>query len=489
MSEENAKKPILKKEIEEDIGEFRKRNAHEMKSICSSFNVPIWILAMVLALLVLTAVAFLASTLVILIYKVKRPTVPIFPNNQVPGASCSSTSQCIKYAYCSKISGQTTGTCVCSTKYYYDSATASECTLRKAKDAQCASTTECQTFANLKCISLTCICDSSTDFWNSTAAECQPKKPLFEYCISASESTVEFSVCTSNRLVCQTDYYFDPLTGKCVQKLKQGVQCSSTSQCIQFAYCNNQAGASSNAKCYCDPLYTYHSNLCNSRVASNGASCSITPDQCDLAYRGLKCNSVSNTCTCDSTTENWDVNLAICVKKMNYGQTCTANSDCITGTCAFPDFEGTRKVCRCTATDTYYDEVTDTCLPSKLYNQPCEYRYQCINPEYSQCMKFGFGTIKRCYCIPNYSYLDASTQKCMPKKSRTSACVNDYECQDYANYNCILTAPALTKACACKSTHFYDTTLKLCKWKGRYGDYCTGPTECSSGTCTLNVCS
>jgi hypothetical protein len=76
MSQENANKPILKKEIEEDITEFRKRTIPQTKSSISCFNVPIWILAMILALLALTAVAFFVSTLVILLYKVKSPLFP-----------------------------------------------------------------------------------------------------------------------------------------------------------------------------------------------------------------------------------------------------------------------------------------------------------------------------------------------------------------------------------------------------------------------------
>ena len=85
-------------------------------------------------------------------------------------AVCSATSDCITYAYCGTITGDTVSKCWCDTLYAYDS---SACIARRDKTGSCAVTAntyneQCNTnYYNLACIAGVCDCDSTYQVWDA----------------------------------------------------------------------------------------------------------------------------------------------------------------------------------------------------------------------------------------------------------------------------------------------------------------------------------
>lgn len=173
------------KKIESDIHEFRRRGLNNKPNRwCECLScldrVPRWLLWTGLGLLVYGAVAFFISTMIVYFYSVQAPLRLIFPvGSQVPGASCSSTSNCILNSYCVKPTGSSVGTCQCSTNYYYDSAVSTTgCSYRKSFNNTCSSSAECLTSVGLTCIIssaswTSCLCNTNVYFWNTTSMRCQ----------------------------------------------------------------------------------------------------------------------------------------------------------------------------------------------------------------------------------------------------------------------------------------------------------------------------
>lgn len=132
-----------------------------------------------------------------------------------------------------------------------------------------------------------------------------------QYCTANSDCGTTNSGCVNNQCQCNTNYYFDTLTGSCFARSVQNQACSGATQCINWAYCGLNSG-DTYAKCYCDPLLYYYetaSSTCQVRLTIS-QSCA-DKDACDLYTQNLRC--FSGVCGCDPKLESWNQNFTKCL--------------------------------------------------------------------------------------------------------------------------------------------------------------------------------
>lgn len=124
-----------------------------------------------------------------------------------------------------------------------------------------------------------------------------------------------------------TGYYFNQLTGKCVIRKVQGVACSSTTECIEYAFCGKLAGDTYD-KCYCDPRYYYYdpaTGTCALRQSIgdynyNALTACTSTDECDFYTHNLRC--ISGLCQCDQMYEFWNDEYKRCMIRQRYAFFC-----------------------------------------------------------------------------------------------------------------------------------------------------------------------
>lgn len=137
-------------------------------------------------------------------------------------------------------------------------------------------------------------------------------KGLNGYCTASSQCITQNAQCSNSRCQCYSNFYFDTLTGKCVQKLLQNVACSASTYCINRAYCGLNSGDTF-AQCHCDPLLYYFqtsSSSCQVRLSTVNATCNDY-DACDLYTNNLRC--FGGWCSCDYVYEAWNSNYTQCL--------------------------------------------------------------------------------------------------------------------------------------------------------------------------------
>lgn len=135
-----------------------------------------------------------------------------------------------------------------------------------------------------------------------------------DYCTSSSQCSTANSGCSgSNQCECNTNYYFDQNTGTCIARYVENVACTSNTQCINDAYCGENAG-DTYSKCYCDPLSYYFdvtTQACEVRTSIYNTACALSFDACDLYTENLRC--FNGKCGCDPTYELWNANYTKCL--------------------------------------------------------------------------------------------------------------------------------------------------------------------------------
>ncbi|CAF0905651.1 unnamed protein product [Brachionus calyciflorus] len=382
---------------------------------------------------------------------------------EINGTWCTQTLQCQTQNGLSC----TTNRCFCPPFYYWSG---TKCLLRQTVNTNCLNTYECQDYNGLRCINLpgrqTCEC--LTDYyWDGSS--CVPKLTHGTLCTFDSECDNTKGLICGVTCKCPFSYYWSGST--CTAEKTHTQSCDYNYECKR-----NLNLLCIGTQCSCMPLMHWDGTKCVFKQ-TNGASCTSIPCQ---NYARLSC--IANTCQC-SSPEYWVTNK--CQRPVGINQYCDGTTyKCQSGL----ECQGTgtgNYLCQCALTS-YWNGAS--CVPLKGYREtcdgwevPCDYSKQlkCLTTAESTSCYQGFAG-KQCTCIST-DYWDGT--KCVDKKLNKISNTDTCQCrQDLglerraydSTYTCYTNAE--TNFCACSSTTYWGG--EKCIPKKTKGSYCVNSCEC-----------
>jgi hypothetical protein len=459
------------------------------------------------------------------------------------GASCLADNECSSgictdrvccaYSNCQACVGGTCSSCDTAVSYL----THGQCVDLKVNGASCAAPNQCNShictgnvccaYSNCRaCVGGRCsACDPATAYLD--AGQCLAPKPIGASCSLSSEcgsgTCTEFVCCSySNCRVCLgpgatcSDCFNGdvPILGQCLATKSNGASCSVDNECssgictghVCCAYSNCQACVAGT----CSACFggDYLSGGQCFVLKANGAACSIFNECSSGTCTGNVCCAHSNcqACaggTCSACADEGYLSGGQCLPLKSNGAACSNSTECETNIC-------TGNVCcaytnckacvggSCSACNpANYYLSGGQCLPLKSDNESCADPEECgsgtctdtVCCAYSNCLVCAGGICSAC---DNATYYLRAGQ-CLAFKSNGATCSNPVECSSGTCTGNVCCAYSNCQACvagtcsACNPAAYYPSSGQCLALKAN-GDVCSDANECTSKTCTGNVC-
>jgi hypothetical protein len=245
--------------------------------------------------------------------------------------------------------------CLCKSKHYYD-ATSQTCLSQRTHNQACTDSSQCLP-VNLVCLSSKCLC-LSTNYWNGTW--CVDYKKYSEPCASVPCDPSDANlVCgtpphgTFQQICyCRSDFYYDEYMSRCNRVKRPIGNCSSSYECISYAYCALDSYSTSYV-CVCLPGY-YYSNSLDACTISSSHNQACSSSACD-SLKGLQC--INQLCVCEDEFY-WNGNECQLTKVFNEACSTTPIDNCRTSRNLFCN----GATCACLLATPTHDPLTGYCF-------------------------------------------------------------------------------------------------------------------------------
>jgi len=313
-----------------------------------------------------------------------------------------------------------------------------------------------------------------------------------------------------------------------------GQKCSTSSQCVQDAYCSIASGQSyGTCQCIASYFLSFTSARCDPKKAY-WSSCTATYECFDNKLQ----TCISSICQCDTSVLFWNSTALECQYKKAPIAICSSSSECPAFTsCTNPwplnnnPYYSTKCLC---SGSYWFNTDKGACEPRKAPGSTCSVDWECIN--YAYCEKAtgscvcdsayyysgGACNIKtittnsnpswigcslidqcnwmqhnlrcfssRCNCDLNLEYWDTLVYYCSPKKRYGQTCIATSDCIETTIFGlqCLSTtiASGTRKACLCPSTQYFDVVTGICSTKKVYNSQCDKRSECADAEAMVCV--